>query len=147
MFHCKMRPFWFIIILGVFTYYGGENVPNILKDNKELILAAFAAVLMSYAASTSIPATPEATIATTVVATQEHWAWKNSRNISRRPVVFNESNEGSKTRISKNLMLFHTYLRFLINQISYQIKAHNRNKCIRMNVIFLNKQIQQRDTD
>ena len=27
-----------VIILVVFTYYGGSNVPKVLKDNKEMLL-------------------------------------------------------------------------------------------------------------
>ena len=39
MLHYKMNQFTLlVVILVVFTYYGGSNVPKVLKDNKELLL-------------------------------------------------------------------------------------------------------------
>ena len=35
-----------VIILVVFTYYGGSNVPKVLKDNKELLLGVVGGLVL-----------------------------------------------------------------------------------------------------
>jgi len=35
-----------VIILVVFTYYGGSNVPKILKDNKEILLGVVVGLVL-----------------------------------------------------------------------------------------------------
>ena len=35
-----------VIILVVFTYYGGSNVPKILRDNKELLLGVVVGLVL-----------------------------------------------------------------------------------------------------
>ena len=35
-----------VIILVVFTYYGGSNVPKVLKDNKELLLGVVVGLVL-----------------------------------------------------------------------------------------------------
>ena len=47
MFHYKMNQFTLlVIILVVFTYYGGSNVPKVLKDNKELLLGVVGGLVL-----------------------------------------------------------------------------------------------------
>ena len=35
-----------VIILVVFTYYGGSNVPKVLKDNKEILLGVVGGLVL-----------------------------------------------------------------------------------------------------
>ena len=35
-----------VIVLVVFTYYGGSNVPKVLKDNKELLLGVVGGLVL-----------------------------------------------------------------------------------------------------
>ena len=35
-----------VVILVVFTYYGGSNVPKILRDNKELLLGVVVGLVL-----------------------------------------------------------------------------------------------------
>ena len=47
MFHYKMNQFTLlVIILVVFTYYGGSNVPKVLKDNKEILLGVVGGLVL-----------------------------------------------------------------------------------------------------
>ena len=35
-----------LIALVAFTYFGGQNVPKVLKDNKQMLLGVFVGVLL-----------------------------------------------------------------------------------------------------
>ena len=36
----------FLVAIVAFTYFGGQNVPKVLKDNKQMILGVFVGVLL-----------------------------------------------------------------------------------------------------
>ena len=35
-----------LVVVVAFTYFGGQNVPKVLKDNKQMLLGVFVGVLL-----------------------------------------------------------------------------------------------------
>ena len=62
----------FVIILVVFTYYGGSNVPKVLKDNKELLLGVVVGLVLCSFMGTRLEGLCVPTAATIALADRDN---------------------------------------------------------------------------